>query len=144
MHGVKLFSPVSGTVLALESVPDPVFAGLMLGPGIAVQPHSSGTVSVRAPIAGTVSTARAHAVIIGPCLVHAGVDTFKSDALSCTTSVGADVEVGTPIIMMDLDRFGSLASVVMATFPEHEKTAWHQHVEPGAVVTAGTLLGTLS
>lgn len=140
---MKLFSPVSGTVLALESVPDPVFAGLMLGPGLAIAPSGSGTVTICSPLAGVVKTARDHAIIIDSCLVHAGVDTFKSDALQCLTAQGESVEVGAPIITMDLDRLGDLSSAVMVTFPEHAQGAWNQLVEPGTGVSAGTLLGSL-
>lgn len=140
---MKLFSPVSGTVLSLESVPDPVFAGLMLGPGFAIQPTGPGLVTIGAPLSGIVKTARAHAVIIDSCLVHAGVDTFKSDGLKSLITKDERVEIGTPIITMDLDRLGDLSSAVMVTFPEYEKSAWHQLVAPGTPVTAGTLLGTL-
>ena len=31
-------SPVSGLVVALDDVPDPVFAGKIVGPGVAVTP----------------------------------------------------------------------------------------------------------
>lgn len=141
---MNLYAPVSGTVLALESVPDPVFAGLMLGPGIAVQPEQSGTVTVVSPIAGKVSAARAHAVIIDFCLVHAGVDTFKSEALTCLTGVGASVDIGTPLIDMNMGQMGDLPSMIITSFPEYDLSTWKPAVEPGAYVTAGELLGTLS
>ncbi|WP_182354233.1 PTS glucose transporter subunit IIA [Flaviflexus huanghaiensis] len=140
---MNLYSPLSGTVLELESVPDPVFAQQLLGPGVAIEPSEPGIVTLVSPIAGTVTAARAHAVIIGPCLVHAGIDTFKSDALTCLTEVGTQVKVGTPLVTMDQEAMGDLPSVVLVTFPEHETGAWHQVVAPGSRVKPGTLLGTL-
>lgn len=140
---MRVYSPVSGTVLALESVPDPVFAGLMLGPGSAIEPVGTGTVTIVSPIAGTIVAARSHAVFIGSCLVHAGVDTFTSDALTCLTEPGAQVNIGTPLIAMDVGGLGDLPSMVMATFPEHEASAWNQIAAPGTVLTAGTVLGRL-
>lgn len=139
---MNLHSPLSGTVLELESVPDPVFAQLLLGPGAAVEPDETGVVTVCSPVAGTVTAARAHAVIIGPCLVHAGIDTFKSDALTCLTEVGAHVEVGTPLIEMDRARMGELSSIILITLPEHEVGAWRQMAAPGTHVDLGSLLGT--
>ncbi|MBM9433072.1 PTS sugar transporter subunit IIA [Flaviflexus equikiangi] len=138
---MNLYSPLSGTVLALESVPDPVFAGLMLGPGLAIDPGDAEAVTVVSPLAGTVTAARSHAVIIGPCLVHVGINTYKSDALSCLTERGAAVEVGDPIIAADLSRLGDLPGIVLVTFPD--ENAWHQHAAPGTSITVGSLLGTL-
>ena len=34
----QVVSPMSGTVVALSDVPDPVFAALMIGPGLAILP----------------------------------------------------------------------------------------------------------
>ena len=36
---VEVRSPMAGTVVALEDVPDPVFSGNVVGPGLAILPH---------------------------------------------------------------------------------------------------------
>lgn len=140
---MNLYSPLSGTVLALESVPDPVFAGFLLGPGIAVDPSETGTITVVSPVAGTVTAARSHAVIVDQCLIHAGVDTFRSEALTCLVEKDADIRVGTPLISVDLDRLGDLPSTIIVSFPEHDRGAWHQLAAPGTRVQVGDLIGTL-
>ena len=46
-------SPVSGRVVPLTEVPDPVFAKAMVGPGIAVEPERVASDAL-APVDGTV------------------------------------------------------------------------------------------
>lgn len=36
---LRVLSPVPGTALSLETVPDPVFSQSMVGPGVAVHPE---------------------------------------------------------------------------------------------------------
>jgi len=48
-----VLGPLAGRLLPLDQVPDPVFAGEMVGPGVAIEPAARGE-SVRAPIAGKV------------------------------------------------------------------------------------------
>ena len=75
-------SPVAGVVVALDDVPDPVFSGRIVGPGVAVIPDRAGgdDVSALAPISGTVSKIHPHAYVITDdngrsVLVHLGLDT---------------------------------------------------------------------
>ena len=48
-------SPVAGVVVGLDSVPDPVFSGRIVGPGVAVAPDraSGEEVAALAPVGGT-------------------------------------------------------------------------------------------
>ena len=48
---MDVLSPCPGAVSALETVPDPVFAGGLVGPGAAVEPRD-GPQQAMAPIAG--------------------------------------------------------------------------------------------
>ena len=59
-------SPVSGVVVALGDVPDPVFSGKIVGPGVAITPDPAGggEISALAPITGTVMTIHPHAYVI--------------------------------------------------------------------------------
>ena len=79
---VRVVAPVSGTVVALEDVPDPVFSGAIVGPGIAVDPDGEATSEVVAPVAGTIMKFHPHAFVIvteggNGVLVHLGLDTVQ-------------------------------------------------------------------
>ena len=77
-----VLAPVSGTVRAMADVPDPVFAGEIVGPGLAIDPTRDGVVEAIAPVAGTIFKLHPHAfVIVAPgsrgVLVHLGLDTVQ-------------------------------------------------------------------
>jgi glucose-specific phosphotransferase system IIA component len=87
---VLLVSPVPGTVRALSAVPDRVFAGGMVGPGVAVEPVRTAVQHVVAPVDGVVAALHPHAFALRvsddrSVLVHLGVDTV--------TLAGAGFEV---------------------------------------------------
>lgn len=74
-------SPLAGRVVALDTVPDPVFAEAMVGPGVAVEPAVGTTVTV-APIDGTLVSLHPHAFVVVSdggrgVLVHLGIDTVQ-------------------------------------------------------------------
>ncbi len=90
-------------------MPDPVFAGRMLGDGIAIDPTSGILV---APCAGEIVTlpASAHAVSIRTAqgidvLVHVGIDTVQLGGRGFEARVrpGASVRAGDELIRFDLD-----------------------------------------
>lgn len=100
---VRVHSPVSGCVVALSAVPDPVFAKAMVGPGIAVEPDFAAA-DVLAPMDGVVVTLYPHAFVIkakNGCavLVHLGIDTVRMKGESFTLHVvkGESVRTGQPI-----------------------------------------------
>ncbi|RFA10443.1 PTS beta-glucoside transporter subunit EIIBCA [Subtercola boreus] len=103
-----LIAPLTGTVIPLAEVNDPVFAGGILGDGVAIRPTSGG---VRAPIAGTVTSMlnSKHAIGITSdggveVLVHVGIDTMKLNGEHFITHVtqGDRVEAGQLVIEADL------------------------------------------
>ena len=49
---IVIIAPLSGILVALESVPDPVFAQKMVGDGISLDPTSN---ELLAPVAGTIT-----------------------------------------------------------------------------------------
>ena len=106
-------SPVAGVVVALDDVPDPVFSGRIVGPGVAVIPDRAGgdDVSALAPISGTVSKIHPHAYVIThddgrSFLVHLGLDTVSLAGAGFTVhaSEGAALEAGDPVISFSPDR----------------------------------------
>ncbi|MBS3180419.1 MULTISPECIES: beta-glucoside-specific PTS transporter subunit IIABC [unclassified Pseudoclavibacter] len=104
-----VIAPMTGEVVALSSVTDPVFSGGVLGDGVAIQPDSG---AVRAPIAGTVTSLMDSHHAIGvtsddgvEVLVHVGLDTVKLDGAPFTVHVaqGDRVEQGQLVIEADLE-----------------------------------------
>ncbi|SFB22175.1 PTS system N-acetylglucosamine-specific IIA component, Glc family [Amycolatopsis marina] len=102
--GLVVLSPVSGAVVAMTEVPDPVFAEAMVGPGVAVQP-GGGAADAVAPVDGTVVTLHPHAFVVATeegraVLVHLGIDTVKQKGEGFTLHVvkGETVRAGQPIV----------------------------------------------
>ncbi|PTT15639.1 PTS beta-glucoside transporter subunit EIIBCA [Microbacterium sp. HMWF026] len=104
----EIVAPMTGEVIALEKVDDPVFSGGILGPGVAIRPADG---EVRAPISGTVSSLlpSRHALgILGDdgleVLVHVGLDTVRLEGAPFTAHVaqGDRVEAGQHVLTADL------------------------------------------
>lgn len=102
-----VLAPCPGRVLAMADVPDPVFAGEMVGPGIAIDP-APGLTTVVSPIRGKVVKVHPHAfVVLGPggvgVLVHLGINTVRLEGagFEVHTSEGAAVEAGDPMVTWD-------------------------------------------
>lgn len=82
---IEVFAPISGEVIKIEDVQDPVFSTKMLGDGLAIIPKSSKEATFVAPISGVLTTTMdaGHAYGITEkatkieCLVHIGMDTVE-------------------------------------------------------------------
>ena len=79
---LTVLAPGSGVVRAMADVPDPVFGGELVGPGMAIDPVRDGVVEAIAPIDGTIVKLHAHAFVITAdpehsALVHLGLDTVQ-------------------------------------------------------------------
>ncbi len=101
-------APMTGEIVALGAVDDPVFSGGILGPGIAIRPTDG---EVRAPISGVVSSLlpSRHALgILGDdgleVLVHVGLDTVRLEGAPFIAHVeqGDRVEAGQRVLTADL------------------------------------------
>ncbi len=98
-------SPVSGTVVGLEGLDDPVFASAMVGPGTAVDPARQPG-HVCAPVAGTLRKLKPHAfIVVAPdgraVLVHLGIDTVGLDGFELLAQEGDSVPAGAPVVGWD-------------------------------------------
>jgi phosphocarrier protein FPr/phosphocarrier protein len=102
-------APLTGWCAPLDEVPDQVFAGRMLGDGLAIDPTSG---VVTAPCAGEIITlpASAHAVSIRTAqgidvLIHIGIDTveLRGRGFEPRVQPGAMVRAGDELIRFDLD-----------------------------------------
>lgn len=97
-------SPVTGRVVTLTEVPDPVFSGEMVGPGLAVVPAGEPAVAV-APVAGTITTLHPHAFVVQTdsglgVLVHLGIDTvrLRGEGFTLHVAKGDVVAAGQPVV----------------------------------------------
>jgi multiphosphoryl transfer protein len=109
MSILQILSPFDGWCSSLDEVPDPVFAGRMLGDGLAIDP--TGGILI-APCAGEIITLppSAHAVSIRTArgidvLIHIGIDTVQLGGRGFDARVrpGAAVRAGDELIRFDLD-----------------------------------------
>lgn len=125
---LTLSAPLSGPVLTLAKVPDPVFASGAMGDGIAIDPLND---TLHAPCAGVVvHVARTgHAVTLradngAELLLHLGLDTveLQGDGFSMLVKEGARVANGQPLLRYDLDKVAqqckSLVSLMILTNSE--------------------------
>lgn len=104
---VVLAAPLAGRVVALEAVPDPVFAGKVLGDGFAIDPAED---LLLAPFDGRVASlpASGHAVTLrarngAEVLLHIGIDTVGLNGQGFAPQVreGDAVRQGQPLIRFD-------------------------------------------
>lgn len=104
---VQVASPLDGTAVALSEVPDPVFGGGIMGPGVAIEPTGD---TVYAPGAGIVVAAQPTGHAFGlqldngaEILIHVGIDTvnLKGEGFDVKVQNGDRVEVGTPLVTFD-------------------------------------------
>ena len=122
---LQILAPCDGWCGPLDEVPDPVFAGRMLGDGVAIDPTSP---VLLAPCAGEIVAlpASAHAVSIRTAqgidlLIHIGIDTVQLGGRGFDARVrpGAIVRAGDELIRFDLDVVArgakSLMTPIVAT-----------------------------
>ncbi|HEY2274012.1 MAG TPA: phosphoenolpyruvate--protein phosphotransferase [Steroidobacteraceae bacterium] len=122
---IALLAPLAGWSAPLDEAPDAVFAGRMLGDGVAIDP-TSGT--LHAPCDGelVVLAASRHAVTLrttGGCqiLMHVGIDTVNlgGEGFTAVATPGARVRSGELLLRFDLDllarRVPSLLTPVIVT-----------------------------
>ena len=104
-----VLSPMPGTVVPLDEVPDPVFAQQIVGGGVAVQPvRDNGPVVATAPVSGTLIRVQPHAFVVQSAsgtgiLVHIGIDTVRLDGagFAVLATEGAAVAAGDPVVRFD-------------------------------------------
>ena len=149
---LTICSPVTGVVVALDDVPDPVFSGRIVGPGVAVIPDRAGgdDVSALAPISGTVSKIHPHAYVITTdegrsVLVHLGLDTVSLGGRGFTliAGEGETVHAGQAVItwspaQIEADGLNPIVPVIALEGQESILTP----VSSGQLVEAGDSLMT--
>ncbi|WP_218673397.1 PTS sugar transporter subunit IIA [Chromobacterium haemolyticum] len=120
---LELLAPFDGPSVPLSRAPDPVFAGLMMGDGLAIEPMSG---TLLAPCDGVVAqlARTGHALTLraangAEVLIHIGIDTVKleGEGFKPLIKAGDAVSQGQPLIEVDLDavarRAPSLLTMVV-------------------------------
>ncbi|MGM9998958.1 MAG: phosphoenolpyruvate--protein phosphotransferase [Candidatus Bruticola sp.] len=127
-HAIALYAPLSGRTIELDRVPDPVFAGKMVGDGVAIDPTSD---VLLAPCSGVVKQIHpsCHALTLETSsgleiLMHIGLDTvaLKSEGFTPKVKVGDSVEKGQELIAFDAaliaEKARSLITLLLITNTE--------------------------
>lgn len=116
---VEIVAPVTGVMVPIEEVPDPVFAKKMVGDGFSVYPLTG---VLRAPVAGEVVHIHDahHAVTVRSAegleiLMHIGLDTVQmgGDGFDVRVSTGQRVAVGDELVRFDLTAVTERAASVL-------------------------------
>ncbi|WP_241574913.1 PTS beta-glucoside transporter subunit IIABC [Rosenbergiella nectarea] len=142
---LTLLSPMTGQVVAMSDIPDPTFAGGLLGQGIAILPNKG---EVRAPFSGTVESLFVTKHALGlrsdqgvEVLIHVGIDTVKlagepftlhvaeGDSIiagqllltfDCQAITDAGLSLVTPILVTNSDDFSALECVADSEVTEQQ------------------------
>lgn len=118
-QNLALHAPLSGVYVAIENIPDPVFAEKMVGDGCAIDPTSQVLV---APFDGQITQLHdaKHAVAITHAsgievLLHIGLDSvaLKGQGFSTKVSLEQTVKAGDPLIEFDPDYIATHAQALM-------------------------------
>ncbi|MBD2846222.1 PTS transporter subunit EIIC [Paenibacillus sp. IB182496] len=125
---VLFCSPMQGRMIPLEQVPDPIFAGKLVGQGVAFMPDRGELVS---PVSGKVAHVYPTKHAIGlqtpeglDVILHIGIDTSQlgGDGFEAFVAEGDEVEPGQLLIRFDLARVRrgskSLATPMVISNPD--------------------------
>jgi PTS system glucose-specific IIA component len=143
---LTVLAPVAGTILAIAEVPDPVFAGEIVGPGLAIDPSRSGAVTAIAPVAGKILKLHPHAYVIVAegtrgVLVHLGLDTVQLGGKGFTLHVaeGDSVAAGDVVVSWNPSEIeaGGRSPICPVVALEGAPGSVTQLVLPGDLVRAG-------
>ncbi len=138
-------APIDGRLIELIHVPDPVFAGKIMGDGFAIEPANGEVVS---PVDGTITSFMPdtrHAVGITSTegleiLIHIGIDTVQLAGEGFVGLVGQDAPVtaGQPLLKVDLAKIrGKVPSLVSPVVFTNLPAGTTVNVEEGRLVQRG-------
>ena len=144
MKNETLSSPLTGNLVKLPDVPDPVFASGMMGQGIAVEPTIG---KVMAPADAEVTTLfpTGHAIGLktsggAELLIHVGMDTVQmnGDGFKPHVAQGDRVKKGQLLIEFDISKIKA-AGYPIITPVLVTNSASYKEIKPveGATVSGG-------
>lgn len=109
-NAADIYCPITGNVIPREDIPDPIFAGGILGDGAGIEPEIG---EVYAPFDGKISsvTDSKHAIgLEGPAglevLIHVGIDTVQmnGDGFEVFVKAGDTVKAGDKLMNFSIDK----------------------------------------
>lgn len=116
---LELLAPLTGVMMPLDQVPDPVFAQKIVGDGISIDPLVG---ELLAPASGTIADVQAtsHAVSMVTdegleILMHIGIDTvaLNGEGFTARVKAGDEVKPGDLLVSFDLDTVGAKAKSLL-------------------------------
>lgn len=116
---LQIVAPVTGAVIPIQEVPDPVFSQKMMGEGIAMVP-SGGT--IHSPVNGTVIliAATKHAIGIRAddgteILIHVGLETvaLNGKGFRLTINQGDKISIGQKLMEVDWEYIDKHAKSIV-------------------------------
>jgi phosphocarrier protein FPr/phosphocarrier protein len=140
---IELLAPLSGVMVPLETVPDPVFAQKMVGDGVSIDPTSDELLS---PLPGKVAQLHSagHAVTITgdnglEVLLHIGLDTvlLRGEGFTPLVKEGDSVAMGQPLIRFDPVVVGVKAASLLTQMVIANGDLVTRYVPAKGLVTAG-------
>ena len=117
---IEVKAPISGKYVAIENIPDPVFAQKMMGEGFGIEPTEGVVVS---PIKGEIVNVfpTKHAIGIKAdngleVLIHVGLETvaMNGEGFETKVAVGDKVDVGEPLLNFDIALIQEKASSIIS------------------------------
>lgn len=141
---LEITSPLTGTAVPLDQVPDEAFAGGHMGKGLAIEPAEGKLI---APFDGVVAHVikSKHAVIVEhenglQFLLHIGINTvgLKGSGFTSHVNTGDKVKAGQTLIEFDIEaiRAAGLPTVTPVIITNSEDKVEQMETKLGAV-TAG-------
>ena len=138
---VEVVAPITGTVIDITDVPDPVFAKKSVGDGFGISAPPGGTVV--SPVTGTVMMVAKTLHAVGfktesglQFLVHLGIDTVELDGnpFTLTVTKGDKVEAGQIIGTMDVEAIkeGGKDTTTVVAVTNTAKKLDHIDVDEGS------------
>src|SRR5512134_2669866 len=138
---MEILAPLSGLIVALDDLPDQVFARRLAGDGVAIDPTSN---EVLAPIGGRITQLHPahHALAITgdsgvEILIHVGLDTVKLNGRGFTplVALNARVERGEALLRFDADDIACQGYSLLTPVVVTSSAANFEH--PRGLVEAG-------
>jgi len=150
-HTLKVLAPLSGVVVELDTVPDPVFAQRLVGDGASIDPTAG---EVLAPVTGKITQLHdsKHAFTICTddgveVLTHVGVDTvtLRGAGFTALQRKGTRIQAGQPVLSFDLDQVACSARCLLTQvlIANQERIAY-MRIAPGPVTAGKDLLMEIS
>lgn len=155
MATTEVLAPVAGRALALADVPDPVFAGGMVGYGAAIDPPRQ-VIDAVAPVTGTILKLLPHAYVIMTAdnvgvLVHLGLDTVQLQGAGfiAHAAQGDAVTAGQAVITYDVPAivaagFSPIVPVVVMDERDPSNVSVGEAVAAASEINTGATLFTAS